>query len=342
MPSINNLSDLFHETLRDIYYAEKKLLNALPKLADKASDDELADAFRAHLAETEGQVDRIEKVFDLIGKSARGKKCPAIEGLVEESDEVIKDAKDEAVRDAGLIATAQAVEHYEIARYGALIAWADELGETEIADVARRDPRAGEEGGRPAQRDRRARSMRARSRRPRKRCAPERRSGGGAAEARPFPAAASQMLDVCREFRFGSTQSRKCRAGRRPVPQIVTMSLNPTIDVASEADLVRPTHKIRTSDETYEPGGGGINVARVIAELGGDVEVICPAGGVTGAFLDELLGLVPLPRTDRPDQGQYPDRAHRVRAEDRPRIPLPAERTEALRRRGRGLPRCGA
>ena len=87
------------------------------------------------------------------------------------------------------------------------------------------------------------------------------------------------------------------------MPNIVTMSLNPTIDVASEADLVRPTHKIRTSDETYEPGGGGINVARVIAELGGDVEVICPAGGVTGAFLDELLGLVPLRRTIVPIKG---------------------------------------
>ena len=85
--------------------------------------------------ETEGQVDRIEKVFDLIGKTARGKKCPAIEGLVEESEEVIKDATDDVVRDAGLIATAQAVEHYEIARYGALIAWADELGETEISEL---------------------------------------------------------------------------------------------------------------------------------------------------------------------------------------------------------------
>ena len=113
---MNTLADLFHETLRDVYYAEKKLLKALPKMAKNASDEGLASAFTNHLAETEGQVERLEKVFEMIGKPARGKKCDAMEGLVAEGEGVIEDAEDDSVKDAGLIAAAQAVEHYEIAR----------------------------------------------------------------------------------------------------------------------------------------------------------------------------------------------------------------------------------
>jgi ferritin-like metal-binding protein YciE len=124
---MNTLADLFHETLRDVYYAEKKLLKALPKMAKNASDESLAAALTDHLTETEGQVERLEQVFEMIGKPARGKKCEAMEGLVAEGEEVIEDAEEDSVKDAGLIAAAQAVEHYEIARYGALVAWANEL-----------------------------------------------------------------------------------------------------------------------------------------------------------------------------------------------------------------------
>ena len=123
---------------------------------------------------------------------------------------------------------------------------------------------------------------------------------------------------------------------------IVTLSLNPTIDVTSEADLVRPTHKIRTSNETYEPGGGGVNVARVIPSSAASATVICPAGGFPGQMLDELLGAIPIPRDDRADRRQHADQLHRLRAEDRARVPLHAERAEAVAGRDRRLPRRGA
>lgn len=132
---MHSLADLFHETLRDLYYAEKKLVRTLPKMAKKASSPELAKAITNHLRETEGQVKRLEQVFDLIGKTARGKRCPAMDGLVEEGEEVIKEADDDATRDAGIIAAAQAVEHYEIARYGALAEWAKLLGEGEAKEL---------------------------------------------------------------------------------------------------------------------------------------------------------------------------------------------------------------
>jgi len=133
--TIGTLEDLFHDTLRDMYYAEKKLTKVLPKMARNASDEKLANAFEQHLAETEEHVQRIEQVFEMIGKTARAKKCEAMEGLAKEGDHIIKDGDAAAVTDAGLIASAQAVEHYEIARYGTLIAWANMMGKGEAAKL---------------------------------------------------------------------------------------------------------------------------------------------------------------------------------------------------------------
>ncbi|QIG50406.1 ferritin-like domain-containing protein [Nordella sp. HKS 07] len=133
--AMNSLEALFEDTLRDMYYAEKKLTKILPKMAKKATTEELAEAFTSHAEETAGQVQRIEKVFELLDKTPRAKKCEALEGLSAEGDHVMEDAEDDGVMDAGLIATAQAVEHYEIARYGTLIAWANQLDMTEAADL---------------------------------------------------------------------------------------------------------------------------------------------------------------------------------------------------------------
>ena len=123
-----SLEDLFLDGLKDIYYAEKKIVKALPKMAKGASSGEVTAAFEKHLAETEGQVDRLEQVFELIGKPARGKTCPAIDGILEEGSEILSEYKGAPALDAGLVGAAQAVEHYEIARYGTLIAWAEQLG----------------------------------------------------------------------------------------------------------------------------------------------------------------------------------------------------------------------
>ena len=132
---MDSLEKLFEESVRDIYYAEKKILKALPKMAKKASSSKLAQAFEAHIAETEGQVERLEQVFELIGKAARGKTCPAIDGILEEGEEIMKEAENDTVRDAGMLAAAQAVEHYEITRYGTLKSWAGKLGMTEAAKL---------------------------------------------------------------------------------------------------------------------------------------------------------------------------------------------------------------
>jgi ferritin-like metal-binding protein YciE len=122
------LDDLFHDTLKDIYYAEKKILTALPKMAKAAQAQELQTAFTKHQRETEGQVQRLEKVFELIEQPAKGKKCDAIEGLLDEGKEIMKEFKGTPALDAGLLAAAQAVEHYEISRYGTLKTWAAALG----------------------------------------------------------------------------------------------------------------------------------------------------------------------------------------------------------------------
>ena len=135
MPNEKNLESLFHDTLKDIYFAEKKILVALPKMAKAAHSEELRAAFEKHYEETEGQVQRLEQVFELLEKPARGKTCPAILGLVEEGQEVMKEFKKSDAHDAGLLSGAQAVEHYEISRYGTLIAWAEQLGMTEAAKL---------------------------------------------------------------------------------------------------------------------------------------------------------------------------------------------------------------
>ena len=123
-----DLNDLFLDTLKDIYFAEKQILKALPKMAKAASSDKLRAAFEKHHDETEGQVDRLEKIFDLLDKPARGKTCDAIMGILEEGKEIMDEYKGCEALDAGLLAAAQAVEHYEISRYGTLKQWAQQLG----------------------------------------------------------------------------------------------------------------------------------------------------------------------------------------------------------------------
>ncbi|WP_371348126.1 ferritin-like domain-containing protein [Ancylobacter sp. IITR112] len=123
-----NLETLFHETLKDIYYAERKILKALPKMARGAQSPELKAAFEKHRDETEGQIERLQQVFELIGKRPQGKTCAAIEGILEEGEEILDEFKGQPALDAGLAAAAQAVEHYEISRYGTLKRWAQVLG----------------------------------------------------------------------------------------------------------------------------------------------------------------------------------------------------------------------
>jgi ferritin-like metal-binding protein YciE len=122
------LETLFHETLKDVYFAERQILKNLPKLAKAAHSEELRKAFLTHRDETESQIERLQQVFEMIEKRAQGKTCEAIKGLLEEGEEVIEDFKGSDALDAGLVACGQAVEHYEISRYGALKAWAGQLG----------------------------------------------------------------------------------------------------------------------------------------------------------------------------------------------------------------------
>jgi ferritin-like metal-binding protein YciE len=135
MAKMKSLEDLFIHLLKDMYYAEKQILKALPKMAAKADSMDLRKAFEHHLKETEGQVDRLEKVFALCDRKAVGETCPAIKGILEEGKELMQDADDPDVLDAGMIADAQAVEHYEISRYGTLIAWAKQLGMSDAASL---------------------------------------------------------------------------------------------------------------------------------------------------------------------------------------------------------------
>jgi len=132
---IKTMNDLFLHQLQDIYYAEQQLVKALPKMADKSSDPELKQGFLSHLDETRGHVQRLEQVFQTIGSAVKAVDCPAIDGIIEEADEVTGEAAGKAVMDAALINAAQAAEHYEIARYGSLISWARQLGRSEVAGV---------------------------------------------------------------------------------------------------------------------------------------------------------------------------------------------------------------
>jgi ferritin-like metal-binding protein YciE len=134
---IKTKDDLFVHTLRDIYYAEHQITKALPKMIDKASDPELKQAFQSHLGETEGQIRRLEQVFKMHGVEARGVTCDAIDGIVKEAESVISETGDAKVLDAAMVAAAQAVEHYEISRYGTLVTWAEELGRRDCAAVLR-------------------------------------------------------------------------------------------------------------------------------------------------------------------------------------------------------------
>jgi len=131
---MQKFSELFEETLKDIYYAEKAIIKALPKMAKRASSKKLEAAFTNHLKQTKHQVERLDQVFELMGKKARGKDCPAIDGIIEEAEELMKEAEDDTICDAAMLAAAQAVEHYEISRYGTLVAWAEKL---EMSDAVR-------------------------------------------------------------------------------------------------------------------------------------------------------------------------------------------------------------
>ncbi len=132
---IKTFDDLFVHQLQDIYYAEKQLVKALPKMVEKATSPQLKQAFKSHLEETEGHVARVEEVFRMHGARAKAVDCPAIDGIIEEADEVTGDVADKEVLDAALIAAAQAAEHYEITRYGTLVAWARQLGRDDCASV---------------------------------------------------------------------------------------------------------------------------------------------------------------------------------------------------------------
>lgn len=131
--STKTLEDLFYDSLKDVYYAEKKILRALPKMAKATNSQDLAAAFEKHRDQTEVQVERLEKVFEMISKRAQGKTCPAIDGIIEEGEEIMEEYKSSPALDAGLLAAAQAVEHYEITRYGTMKRWAEVLGMNEAA-----------------------------------------------------------------------------------------------------------------------------------------------------------------------------------------------------------------
>jgi ferritin-like metal-binding protein YciE len=133
MAAEKTLDDLFLDTLKDIYYAERQIVKTLPKMAKAATSPELKAGFEQHLAETEVHVERLEQVFELLGKPARGKTCDAILGIIEEGKSIMEDFKGTVALDAGLVSAAQAVEHYEIARYGTLKSWATQLGLTDAA-----------------------------------------------------------------------------------------------------------------------------------------------------------------------------------------------------------------
>lgn len=135
MPKDKTLHDAFYETLRDVFYAEKQSVRALKKSARAAGSDDLRGAFETHAEESQGQVERLEKVFDLIGKAARGKTCEAMQGLGAEMEEDLDDFRGTDAADHVLIGAAQAIEHYEIARYGLLKAWATKLGYDEAASL---------------------------------------------------------------------------------------------------------------------------------------------------------------------------------------------------------------
>ena len=132
---IRSMEDLFLHTLQDVYYAENQIVKALPKMIDKSTNRELAAGLRNHLRETETQVTRLQQVFEKLGQEPKGVDCPAMDGLIKEADEVAGEVEDKKVLDAAIIGSAQAVEHYEISRYGTLIAWAEQLGHNNVVSL---------------------------------------------------------------------------------------------------------------------------------------------------------------------------------------------------------------
>jgi ferritin-like metal-binding protein YciE len=132
---IKTMEDLFLHVLQDIYYAENQILKSLPDMLDKATNRDLTAAFQAHIAETEKHVQRLEQCFNLIGESPKGTTCPAIDGIIKEANGIAGEVVEQKVLDAALIAAAQAVEHYEITRYGTLIAWAEDIGKGAVAKL---------------------------------------------------------------------------------------------------------------------------------------------------------------------------------------------------------------
>src|SRR3954467_11741101 len=132
---IKTMDDLFVHTLQDIYYAENQIVKALPEMIEKATDPQLRQGFQTHLAETKGHIQRLEQVFKMHGAEVKGVDCPAIDGIIDEAEEIAGEVADKQVLDAALIAAAQAVEHYEITRYGTLVAWAKQLGRNDCASV---------------------------------------------------------------------------------------------------------------------------------------------------------------------------------------------------------------
>lgn len=135
MAKEKSLEDLFHDTLKDVYYAERKALKSYPKMIRATQSDELKSAFKMHHEQTQGQIERLQQVFELMGKPARGKTCDAMDGLIAEAEDIMEEYKDTDALDAGMISSAQAVEHYEIARYGTLKRWAQELGMKEAVTL---------------------------------------------------------------------------------------------------------------------------------------------------------------------------------------------------------------
>jgi len=135
MAATKDLNSLFHATLKDIYFAEKKILTTLPKMAKAANDESLRAAFEEHREQTQGHVERLEKVFSIIGQKPQGKTCEAIVGITKEGAEIMEEYEGSQALDAGLLAAAQAVEHYEISRYGTLRTWAEELGLDEAVSL---------------------------------------------------------------------------------------------------------------------------------------------------------------------------------------------------------------
>lgn len=137
MATTKGMNELLIEFMQDIYYAERQILKALPKMARAAQSEQLQQALMHHREETQGQVERLQKAFDALGKRARGRTCEAINGIIEEGEEGLEEFPQGAVRDAAILANAQAVEHYEMARYGTIIAWADGSGQKEVARLMR-------------------------------------------------------------------------------------------------------------------------------------------------------------------------------------------------------------